>query len=55
MMCERLGDAGAAESIKALMLDVNGGLSMVDDLNKRSGWAIASDLPQPKPRPKTTR
>jgi hypothetical protein len=41
MMCEKLGDAGAAQSLTLLMSDVNGGLSMADDLNKRSGWAIA--------------
>lgn len=52
MICERLGDAGAAESLKALMHDVNGGLSMVDDLNKRSGWAIASASRDPGLGPK---
>ena len=41
MMCEKLGDAGAAQSLTLLMSDVNNGVSMVDDLNKRSGWAIA--------------
>jgi len=41
MICAQLGDAGAAKSLDTLMADVNGGLSMVDDLNKRSGWAIA--------------
>ena len=41
MMCEKLGDPGAAQSLALLMGDVNGGVSMVDDLNKRSGWAIA--------------
>ena len=41
LICEKLGDAGASQSLKALMADVNDGVSMVDDLNKRSGWAIA--------------
>jgi hypothetical protein len=41
MMCDKLGDAGAAQSLTLLMSDVNSGVSMVDDLNKRSGWAIA--------------
>jgi hypothetical protein len=41
MMCEKLGDAGAAQSLTLLMSDVNSGVSMVDDLNRRSGWAIA--------------
>ena len=42
LICEKLGDAGATESVKALMSDVNDGVSMVDDLNQRSGWAIAA-------------
>jgi hypothetical protein len=42
LICEKLGDAGATQSLTQLMSDVNGGLSMVDDLNKRSGWAIAA-------------
>src|SRR6185503_7519830 len=41
LMCEKNGDAGAAQSLATLMSDVNAGASMVDDLNKRSGWAIA--------------
>ena len=43
MICEELGDAGASSSLAGLMADVNNGARMVDDLNKRSGWAIARD------------
>jgi hypothetical protein len=42
LMCEKLGDAGASPSLKLLMSDVSAGVSMVEDLNKRSGWAIAA-------------
>jgi len=41
LMCEKNGDAGAAQSLTALMSDVNDGVSMAADLDKRSGWAIA--------------
>jgi len=41
MICERLGDPGATKSLQALMADQTAGVSMVQDLNKRSGWAIA--------------
>ena len=40
MMCEQLGDSGATKSLVELMADVTDGISMVQDLNKRSGWAI---------------
>jgi hypothetical protein len=46
MICERLGDSGATRSLALLMADVQSGVRMVDDLNKRSGWAIAA---APKP------
>ncbi len=49
MICEKLGDAGAAKSLEMLMADVNGGLSMVDDVNKRSGWAIGAADGRPLP------
>jgi hypothetical protein len=42
MICDRLGDAGAAKSLAQLMSDVDSGVRMTDDLNKRSGWAIAA-------------
>lgn len=41
MICERLGDPGASKSLQALMADQTAGVRMVDDLNKRSGWALA--------------
>jgi hypothetical protein len=41
MICERLGDSGAAASLRALMAHSSAGIRMIDDLNKRSGWAIA--------------
>jgi hypothetical protein len=42
MICERLGDAGASKSLALLMSDAESGVRMTDDLNKRSGWAIAA-------------
>jgi hypothetical protein len=42
---EKLGDAGALDQIAALMADVFENVSMRDDLNKRSGWAIGYDAP----------
>jgi len=41
MICQRLGDVGATRSLELLMSDVDSGIRMTDDLNKRSGWAIA--------------
>jgi hypothetical protein len=41
MICEGLGDAGAADAIKTLMADVTEKVKMTDDLNSRPGWAIA--------------
>ena len=45
LICEKLGDAGARRALKALMADVFENVSMQDDLNKRSGWAIAFENP----------
>jgi len=45
MICEKLGEGAAAANLAALMADVNNNTTMADDLNKRSGWAIASALP----------
>ena len=42
---EKLGDAGALDQIAALMADVFENVSMIDDLNKRSGWAIGYGAP----------
>lgn len=42
---EKLGDAGALDQIAALMADTFENVSMVDDLNKRSGWAIGYGAP----------
>jgi len=42
---EKLGDAGALDQIAALMGDVFENVSMIDDLNKRSGWAIGYGAP----------
>lgn len=41
MICARLGDGGAASSLAALMAHADAGVRMIDDLNKRSGWALA--------------
>jgi hypothetical protein len=41
MICDGLGDAAAAERVADLMADKYQGVTMIDDLNKRSGWAIA--------------
>ena len=35
-----LGDRGANESLARVMSDTTNGVSTLDDLNKRSGWAI---------------
>ena len=43
---EKLGDAGAREQLTALMADVFENVSMQDDLDKRSGWAIALENPK---------
>ncbi len=40
MICERLGDAGASASLGSLMAHAKAGVRMIDDLNKRSGWAV---------------
>jgi hypothetical protein len=48
MICERLGDRDAAAKLEYLMKDVNNGVSMVDDLNSRSGWAIAQSGMSPR-------
>ncbi|HJZ74815.1 MAG TPA: hypothetical protein VKE51_23925 [Vicinamibacterales bacterium] len=39
-MCQSLGDRGASESLARLLSDSTDGVSTLDDLNKRSGWAI---------------
>jgi hypothetical protein len=39
-ICQSLGDRGAAESLARVMSDASSGVSTIDDLNKRSGWAI---------------
>ncbi|HKB12342.1 MAG TPA: hypothetical protein VKD69_16885 [Vicinamibacterales bacterium] len=39
-ICQSLGDRGAAESLATLMSDATSGVTTLDDLNKRSGWAI---------------
>jgi len=39
-ICQSLGDRGASESLARLMSDSTDGLSTLDDLNRRSGWAI---------------
>jgi hypothetical protein len=41
LVCERLGDAGATGALVRLMADRSGGVTMTDDLDRRSGWAIA--------------
>jgi hypothetical protein len=41
MICDGLGDAAAADRVAALMADTFEGVAVSDDLNKRSGWAIA--------------
>lgn len=42
MIARRLGWPGAAESLQYLMTNVGGdGVTMLADLNRRSGWAIA--------------
>jgi hypothetical protein len=42
MICDGLGDAAAADRVADLMADKHQDVKMVDDLNKRSGWAIAA-------------
>jgi hypothetical protein len=39
-ICQSLGDRGANESLARVMNDATNGVSTLDDLNKRSGWAI---------------
>jgi hypothetical protein len=47
MICRRLGDAGADAALAAVMADSKDGVSMIADLNRRAGWAIAPPvLPQ---------
>jgi len=41
MICDRLGERSAASSLAALMAHATDGVRMTDDLNRRSGWAIA--------------
>lgn len=41
MICRRLGDPGADAGLATLMADSKDGVSMIADLNKRAGWAIA--------------
>ena len=41
MICERLGDRGATAALASLMAASHDGVSMKQDLNRRSGWAIA--------------
>jgi hypothetical protein len=40
IICQSLGDRGANESLARVMNDATNGVSTLDDLNKRSGWAI---------------
>jgi hypothetical protein len=51
---EKLGDAGALDQIAALMADVFENVSMRDDLNKRSGWAIGYGASNQTTRRNTT-
>jgi len=39
-ICQSLGDRGASESLARLMNDSTDGVTTLDDLNRRSGWAI---------------
>ena len=41
MICDGLGDATAADRFKDVMADAYQDVTMINDLNKRSGWAIA--------------
>ena len=41
MICDGLGDPAAADRVTDLMADTYQDVKMIDDLNKRSGWAIA--------------
>jgi hypothetical protein len=41
MICDGLGEAAAADRVTELMADTYERVRMIDDLNKRSGWAIA--------------
>jgi hypothetical protein len=41
MICRRLGDSGADAGLATIMSDSKDGVSMIGDLNKRAGWAIA--------------
>jgi len=49
MISQRLGDSGASAAIAALMKNSHDGVSMIDDLNRRSGWALAT-IPAPTAR-----
>src|SRR5262249_3844062 len=40
-ICQAIGDRGATESLARLMSDSTEGISTLDDLNTRSGWAIS--------------
>jgi len=48
LVCAGLGDAGANAAINGLMADASNDVKMVDDLNTRSGWAIAAGSVNPK-------
>ena len=49
LICEALGDPGATAALTGLMADVTDQRKMVDDLNTRSGWAIAREGVNPAP------
>jgi hypothetical protein len=53
-IAEKLGDAGALDQIAAVMADVFENVSMRDDLNKRSGWAIGYGASNQTTRRNTT-
>jgi hypothetical protein len=47
MICDGLGEAAAADRVTDLMADKYQDVRMIDDLNKRSGWAIAAGSVNP--------
>ena len=53
-ICDGLGDANAPEAIARLMADETDHVTMADDLNARSGWAIARESVNPAARGATT-
>ncbi|PYR38039.1 MAG: hypothetical protein DMF93_16805 [Acidobacteria bacterium] len=53
-ICDGLGDATAPEAIARLMADETDHVTMADDLNARSGWAIARESVNPAARGATT-